>query len=1113
MFTVSIKPLQQYLFLVVTICISAISAQNSACVNCLYGPDYCNPFIEVCSFGCKPGYREPKCQQRCNVNCVECQVLPNAIEECTRCQPGFYGPSCNIQCSDNCFGGNTNCDSFGYCFFGCKEPYSGAKCTESACFFENCIRCDVNYLGRSYCLECKTGYFWSAEQDQCVECSDNCLSGRMSCDTYSGRCTVCKQGWFGVRCENQCNINNCTTCGLSQNQKIICTQCEIGLYPLKDGSRCLSCDDRHCAMNVCNSRTGECIADCENGWFGEGKYCDRQCTLSNCAQCALSFDRTTVCVVCVSNTYGLGSYCVECPPGCLRSCHMQTGYCTECKQGFYGSKCDQLCSRYCVDDTCAIQSGYCNCTEGWFGPKCDRSCPIHCTNCASYVPDACESCEPGWFGPTCDIQCSSGCKYNDYSNYVTCDKVSGICTDGCISGYRGARCDIQCNPNCLYSTCDRYTDKCSYGCNTNYYGTFCNNSCPQNCAHITSGYQRLCEASRGTCAYGCQLGFYGNYCNQTCVRCKENTCNQSHGFCTMGCASGYTGKNCELLSSGVCPNDCNPNCNDCICDQVNRSCTTGCVTGWYGPTCDHICSGNCAGQVCQQATGNCHGNCSHGYWGLQCEKQCGENCLDGSCDRSTGACLKGCVRTFYDAYCTTKCLEACQNQTCLQKSGFCISCGYGRHGDKCEFECTPSTYGENCLKECGHCKDNNPCQPIGGLCPAGCELGWMGPQCDQAMYSVGQSSSSESSVKIGLAVGCVIGAVAVVVCIVLLRYWQKRQAHKKKREPAAIYHSSCVTFQLQPESQQNNNSDHSSVNSFSVLLGDTNNGIKIDTSQVVCETRMYTIYRGHMNSGSQAQHCCVKLVKLTDQGKDKESLNKLIHESEIQSSCATHINVVQLITTYYNIDYYCFALDIGMGSHLLQYLQSIPNVTDNGFVRQNDVCNLLQIAIDICSAVCYIHKLNVVHRQVQAQHVYLTDKLVAKLGDFYWAENLGTDPATCTSSSLDLPEECYRWLAPESLLHHRFMYPTDIWSFGLLLWEIFTFGMMPFQEVDMVEHQKLVLEGVRPSKPQHSSLVLYRIMKSCWRYDSTDRPSPELVLQQLMNIQDQLTDEHIVVDV
>ncbi|XP_060578377.1 multiple epidermal growth factor-like domains protein 6 [Ruditapes philippinarum] len=1097
--------------IVILLVIGLVQCEGS-CRNCLYGEEYCDPNTKVCTFGCKPGWRNDRCDQRCIVDdCRECTVPASTIEECTSCDAGFYGPLCNLHCGDKCNGvkGFDTCDHGGNCLFGCKPPYSGAKCQDQDCPFKNCKRCDVSSHGNTYCWQCDSGYHWDENREQCVRCSEYCKNGPRDCDSYTGTCPECKNGWFGSKCLYQCNIANCTTCAHKKDQ-VICKSCNNGMYPEADGFSCKPCDDRHC-IGECSRNTGECFNGCQKGWFGKDYLCDRYCTISNCEICSLSYHRNVVCSKCNKDYYVENKMCAKCPATCRNSCEDHSSDCVGgCLDGYYGDQCEMRCNPHCLNNTCVASTGHCDCEEGWYGYRCDRDCPIHCIDCPNFTDGICASCEPGRFGPTCESRCSRNCRPRSYGGYIYCDKDTGACEQGCINGAYGDNCNSSCNSNCESNVCDRVTGNCLSGCTQNYFGPMCQYPCPENCRHVVQGYKRTCDAIRGECLDGCGKGKYGVFCNLTCSdRCKEDMCEQSSGDCSLGCKIGYAGEDCDIICANNCPNDCSPNCKDGVCDKITKSCISGCNTGWYGTTCMNICSDKCVGRICEQINGNCVGKCIDGFYGASCNLHCSENCFDAACNKTTGFCIKGCKTPYHGKKCDESCPTLCMNGTCNQITGTCISCGIGKHGDMCDENCEPGSYGENCELKCGHCRDNVPCNIYTGDClpGSGCMVGYTGEKCMKALYS--KEETVGQTVNMDLVIGC---CVAAVICIIILSIvvvvWLKSRKLKTKTkcdEPVVVYRDANVSIERTAPSgdRGSNQSTHSDM----MLLGDTSSRLQINLQQEINKTNIYTLYKGQINTGARKHYCCVKLVKLKDIEEDKSSLSKLMRESELHTLCCSHVNVVNLITSYQNTDVYCVAFDNSIETGLTQYLQNLQS--DGESLEPDNICRLLQFTIDICSALCHIQTMKIIHRMVQLKHIYVSDTLVAKLGDFYWANN-----ASETDLMIELPEESYPWWSPEVLLRQHFTYQSDVWSFGVTFWEIFSLGKQPFQDVDKEEYKTMILDGIRPSKPQIVHLTKYRVMKSCWRYTPEDRPTAEQILQQLIDIQSRFSDvERVVVHV
>ena len=82
-----------------------------------------------------------------------------------------------------------------------------------------------------------------------------------------------------------------------------------------------------------------------------------------------------------------------------------------------------------------------------------------------------------------------------------------------------------------------------------------------------------------------------------------------------------------------------------------------------------------------------------------------------------------------------------------------------------------------------------------------------------------------------------------------------------------------------------------------------------------------------------------------------------------------------------------------------------------------------------------------------------------------------------------------RWMAPESLFDNIFTTKTDVWSFGILLWEIVTLGSTPYPGMPATEVMRKIKEGHRPERPEHCGRELYNVMFYCWHETPQERPS------------------------
>ncbi|CAJ0595773.1 unnamed protein product [Cylicocyclus nassatus] len=170
-----------------------------------------------------------------------------------------------------------------------------------------------------------------------------------------------------------------------------------------------------------------------------------------------------------------------------------------------------------------------------------------------------------------------------------------------------------------------------------------------------------------------------------------------------------------------------------------------------------------------------------------------------------------------------------------------------------------------------------------------------------------------------------------------------------------------------------------------------------------------------------------------------------------------------------------------------------------------DMClrikDLVSIAWQASDGLTYLASKNFIHRDVAARNVLLTRQLIAKISDF----GLGryADSALYTARGGRLP---FKSMALEALKFYEFSEKTDVWAFGILLYEIFSLGDVPYntvQPMDMIAHLE---EGNRPPQPEKCPNEIYALMCRCWKADPDSRPTFAEIrgeLAILLNIDDE----------
>ncbi|XP_065213562.1 vascular endothelial growth factor receptor 1-like [Planococcus citri] len=164
-----------------------------------------------------------------------------------------------------------------------------------------------------------------------------------------------------------------------------------------------------------------------------------------------------------------------------------------------------------------------------------------------------------------------------------------------------------------------------------------------------------------------------------------------------------------------------------------------------------------------------------------------------------------------------------------------------------------------------------------------------------------------------------------------------------------------------------------------------------------------------------------------------------------------------------------------------QHLKEMPN--DNVAINTT---NLICWSYQLARGMEFLASRKVLHGDLAARNVLLTEDGIVKVGDFGFAKNMSFKE-NYQSSKTFLP---IKWLAIETLREKLFSTQSDVWAFGITLWELFSLAVTPYPGIEKDEtlFNKLV-SGYRMAKPRFATNKIYELMMSCWEHHSKDRPS------------------------
>nr|XP_003412004.1 ALK tyrosine kinase receptor [Loxodonta africana] len=159
--------------------------------------------------------------------------------------------------------------------------------------------------------------------------------------------------------------------------------------------------------------------------------------------------------------------------------------------------------------------------------------------------------------------------------------------------------------------------------------------------------------------------------------------------------------------------------------------------------------------------------------------------------------------------------------------------------------------------------------------------------------------------------------------------------------------------------------------------------------------------------------------------------------------------------------------------------------------------DLLHVARDIACGCQYLEENHFIHRDIAARNCLLTcpgPGRVAKIGDFGMARDIYRASYYRKGGCAMLP---VKWMPPEAFMEGIFTSKTDTWSFGVLLWEIFSLGYMPYPSKSNQEVLEFVTSGGRMDPPKNCPGPVYRIMTQCWQHQPEDRPNFAIILERI----------------
>uniref|UniRef100_A0A182N0T5 Tyrosine-protein kinase receptor n=1 Tax=Anopheles dirus TaxID=7168 RepID=A0A182N0T5_9DIPT len=239
-------------------------------------------------------------------------------------------------------------------------------------------------------------------------------------------------------------------------------------------------------------------------------------------------------------------------------------------------------------------------------------------------------------------------------------------------------------------------------------------------------------------------------------------------------------------------------------------------------------------------------------------------------------------------------------------------------------------------------------------------------------------------------------------------------------------------------------------------------------------------------------------IKTLKKGAKLHEKQEFLQEAQLMSNFK-HKHITRLLGVCLEPDALLIIMELMQGGDLLSYLRRSRSLP--GQAARLTMLDLVAMCQDVASGCRYLEEMHFVHRDLACRNclVSSTDPRdrVVKIGDFGLARDIYKNDYYRKEGEGLLP---VRWMSPESLVDGVFTSQSDIWAFGVLLWEIMTLGEQPYQAKNNVEVLNHVREGGHLDRPKVCPNEVYELMKYCWRFSPDERPTFRYCLEVLKTL-------------
>ncbi|EFO21975.2 TK/KIN6 protein kinase [Loa loa] len=384
---------------------------------------------------------------------------------------------------------------------------------------------------------------------------------------------------------------------------------------------------------------------------------------------------------------------------------------------------------------------------------------------------------------------------------------------------------------------------------------------------------------------------------------------------------------------------------------------------------------------------------------------------------------------------------------------------------------------------------------------------------------INDSTLFSLTVKLGLGIGLsVLFLLLIITIIIIYREWLRRSIQWKNDTDYHSYHcNSCLEYAFGGKTTikkmtgirigrlQNHHKDEN--DRYHKCIYDIENLWLLEKSRLVVfhETKLGSgefcnVYKGAIEglapickvnpslATSATFKDCMCAVKMLPSIADDIAHADFIQEIKFMKSLKYHPHLISMlgisIDDNDNIMLLIEYCDLGDLLHLVRNKKNEIIMNHENEHSKLRIKDLVSFAWQISDGLEYLSGIGCVHRDVAARNILVNAANICKIADFGLCRL--SDSFIYTDHDRRLP---LKWMAPESLRSYEYSIKTDVWSYGVLLYEVFSFGQVPYAFLQTTEILKFLNSGARLNQPQYCPINIYTLMLQCWQDEPSLRPN------------------------